>query len=629
MPAVDDEIRADFLVEAGELLERLGPQLVELEHQPNDPGLLNAIFRAFHTVKGGAGFLNESALVEICHRAEEIFSVLRAGTRKMDADLMDATLAAYDEVGRMMEVIKSGGTPAPAPPALLQKLKDQLKAPVAKVVAAPVAPPANAGDTISDDEFEALLDQLHSKPAAAPVAPLANAGDTISDDEFDALLDQLHGKPAAAPEPAAPVAVEPPPVVVAPAPPPAEQPLQPEYQQRRATDNSAETSVRIDTHKLDAMMNLVGELVLVRNRLKTLRANPQAASETDKATGELDAITSRLQGSVLSLRMQPIKKVFSRFPKLVRDLSRQLGKDINLVLEGEDTDLDKNLVEALADPLMHMVRNSCDHGIEMPDLRAANGKPRTGTLTLSARQEGEYILIIIRDDGAGIDAERLRSKVVEKGLMPAADAARLDAQAALELIFMPGFSTKEQVSDLSGRGVGMDVVKSSINALNGTVQLESRLGHGTTFKLRVPLTLAILPTLMVAVCNRTYAIPLPSVIEVTALDPTAVRWLNRRPVLLLRDENLRLVDLAHWIDPMLPDDDCLNGERHIVVVRVNEGRYGLVVKQVKGREEVVIKPLGALLKGLAGFAGATVTGDGRVALIVDVPSLINTHERES
>ena len=584
MPAVDDDIRADFLIEAGELLERLGPQLVELEQSPNEPQLLNAIFRAFHTVKGGAGFLNETALVEVCHRAEEIFSVLRAGSRQMDAGLMDTVLAAYDEVLRMMDVIQRGGTPAPAPAALLQKLKEQLKAPVV-VVAASLA--AESSDTISDDEFEALLDQLHGKPAAV--------ADTVP------------------PQPA----------------PVAEAPLPAEQQQRRSSDNAPETSVRIDTGKLDAMMNLVGELVLVRNRLKTLRAGSQGASDTDKAVSELDALTSRLQGSVLALRMQPIKKVFSRFPKLVRDLSRQLGKDINMVLEGEDTDLDKNLVEALADPLMHMVRNSCDHGIEMPDARATAGKPRTGTLMLKAQQEGEHILIVIKDDGAGIDADRLRRKVVEKGLMTAADAGRLDAQAALELIFMPGFSTKDQVSDLSGRGVGMDVVKSSINALNGTVQLESRLGQGTTFKLRVPLTLAILPTLMVAVAGRTYAIPLPSVVEVTALDPTAVRWLNRRPVLLLRDENLRLVDLARWIDPALPDDDCLNGERHIVVVRANDGRYGLVVKQVKGREEVVIKPLGALLKGLAGFAGATVTGDGHVALIVDVPSLISTHERES
>ena len=592
MPAVDDDIRADFLVEAGELLERLGPQLVDLEQSPDDPQLLNAIFRAFHTVKGGAGFLNETALVEVCHRAEELFSVLRSGARKMDAVLMDTVLAAYDEVGRMMQVIQDGGVPQPAPAALLQKLKDQLKAPVAAVVAAPaVAQAAEASDTISDDEFEALLDQLHGKPAATPAEPVA---------------EMVAAAPPPAAEPAS--AAEPP--------------------QRRASDHTAETSVRIDTVKLDAMMNLVGELVLVRNRLKTLRGNSQGASDTDKATSELDAITSRLQGSVLALRMQPIKKVFSRFPKLVRDLARQLGKDINMVLEGEDTDLDKNLVEALADPLMHMVRNSCDHGIEMPDARAAAGKPRTGTLRLTAQQEGEHILIVIKDDGAGIDADRLRRKVVEKGLMTAADASRLDAQAALELIFMPGFSTKDQVSDLSGRGVGMDVVKSSINALNGTVQLESRLGQGTCFKLRVPLTLAILPTLMVAVASRTYAIPLPSVIEVTALDPTAVRWLNRKPVLLLRDENLRLIDLARWIDPALPDDDCLRGERHIVVVRVNDGRYGLVVKQVRGREEVVIKPLGALLKGLAGFAGATVTGDGHVALIVDVPSLIATHERE-
>jgi len=598
MPAVDDDIRADFLAEAGDLLERLGPQLVELEQTPGDPQLLNAIFRAFHTVKGGAGFLNETALVEVCHGTEEIFGVLRAGKRQMDAALMDTVLAAYDEVGRMMACIKAGGAPEPAPASLLQSLKGQLKAPVAAVVA---PPPAPAGDTISDDEFEALLDQMQGKPAPPPVA-----------------LSEAVSAPAPTPAPTPEASRAEPPAVAK---------VEGERLQRRATDTAPETSVRIDTHKLDAMMNLVGELVLVRNRLKTLRAASQGATDTDKAVSELDAITSRLQGSVLSLRMQPIKKVFSRFPKLVRDLARQLGKEINVVLEGEETDLDKNLVEALADPLVHMVRNSCDHGVEMPDARAAAGKSRTGTLTLTAQQEGENILIVIKDDGAGIDAERLRRKVVEKGLMTAADAGRLDAQAALELIFMPGFSTKDQVSDLSGRGVGMDVVKSSITALNGTVQLESRLGQGTTFKLRVPLTLAILPTLMVAVAGRTYAVPLPSVIEVTALDPTAVRWLHRKPVLLLRDENLRLIDLARWIDPALPDDDCLDGERHIVVVRVNEGRYGLVVRQVKGREEVVIKPLGALLKGLAGFAGATVTGDGHVALIVDVPSLIATHER--
>ncbi len=572
---------------------------------------MNAIFRAFHTVKGGAGFLNEAALVEVCHRAEEIFSVLRAGTRKMDAGLMDAVLAAYDEVLRMMQTIKAGGVPAHAPAALLQSLKDQLKAPVVVVVAAP-PPAAESSDAISDDEFEALLDQLHGKPAAK--APAA----TVKEEPAQAVP----GEAAHA------VATPVPPSLAARSAGEANGLAEPPHQ-RRASDNAPETSVRIDTVKLDAMMNLVGELVLVRNRLKTLRGGSQGASDTDKAVSELDALTSRLQGSVLALRMQPIKKVFSRFPKLVRDLSRQLGKDINMVLEGEDTDLDKNLVEALADPLMHMVRNSCDHGIEMPDTRAASGKSRTGTLTLKAQQEGEHILIVIKDDGAGIDAERLRRKVVEKGLMTAADAARLDTQAALELIFMPGFSTKDQVSDLSGRGVGMDVVKSSIHALNGSVQLESKLGAGTCFKLRVPLTLAILPTLMVAVASRTYAIPLASVVEVTALDGSAVRFLNRRPTLLLRDENLRLVDLARWIDPGLPEDDCLNGERHIVVVRVNEGRYGLVVRQVRGREEVVIKPLGTLLKGLAGFAGATVTGDGHVALIVDVPSLIRVSEQQS
>ncbi|MES2884229.1 MAG: chemotaxis protein CheA [Pseudomonadota bacterium] len=586
MSGVDDDIRADFLVEAGELVERLGEQLVALENRPDDLDLLNAIFRAFHTVKGGAGFLAIPPLVEVCHRAEELFGVLRSGKRKVDAALMDAALAALDEVQRMMACVGKGQMPAAAAPALLQSLKDQLLAPV--VIAAPVV-------------------------AAAPTS------DTISDDEFEALLDQLHGKPGAAPKPEIIEAAEPPPPVARAEP---EAPMQ----QRRASDHAPDTSVRVDTNKLDALMNLVGELVLVRNRLKTLRVQGGGGAGNEKVVSELDAITSRLQGSVLTLRMQPIRKVFSRFPKLVRDISRGLGKEINVVLVGEETDLDKNLVDALGDPLMHMVRNSCDHGIEMPDARAANGKARAGTLTLSAQQQGDHILITVRDDGAGIDPERLRAKVVEKGLMAAADAARLDAQAALELIFMPGFSTKEQVTDLSGRGVGMDVVKSSINALNGMVQIESRVGVGTTFRLRVPLTLAILPTLMVTVAERVYAVPLPSVFEVSALDPKKVRWLDRKPVLLLREESLRLVDLGRWVNPAQTDDAFLGSERHVVVVRINDDRYGLIVNEVRGREEVVIKPLGALLKGLAGFAGATVTGDGGVALILDIASLIKAHE---
>ncbi|MES2684479.1 MAG: chemotaxis protein CheA [Pseudomonadota bacterium] len=612
MSGVDDDIRADFLVEAGELVDRLGEQLVELENRPDDLNLLNAIFRAFHTVKGGAGFLVIPELVEVCHRAEELFGVLRSGKRKVDAALMDAALAALDEVQRMMDCVRRGQAPAAASPALLQTLKDQLTAgavvaPAPKPAAVAVKP-VEAVDA-ADAEFEQLLAK------AAPASVAVSGSDTISDDEFEALLDQLHGSGKAATE-VAPVAVEvPAPVEPAPA-----------QQQRRASDHAPDTSVRVDTHKLDALMNLVGELVLVRNRLKTLRAQISGGAGNEKAVSELDAITSRLQGSVLTLRMQPIRKVFSRFPKLVRDISRGLGKEINVVLVGEDTDLDKNLVDALGDPLMHMVRNSCDHGVEMPDARAANGKPRAGTLTLSAQQQGDHILITVRDDGAGIDPERLRNKVVEKGLMAAADAARLDAQAALELIFMPGFSTKEQVTDLSGRGVGMDVVKSSITALNGMVQIESRVGVGTTFRLRVPLTLAILPTLMVTVGPRIYAVPLPSVFEVSALNSSQVRWLDRKPVLLLRDESLRLIDLGRWVNPQQADDAFMHGDRHVVVVRINDDRYGLLVDEVLGREEVVIKPLGALLKGLAGFAGATVTGDGGVALILDVASLVKAHE---
>jgi two-component system, chemotaxis family, sensor kinase CheA len=584
--AVDDDIRADFLAEAGELVERLGEQLLALEQSPRDGELINAVFRAFHTIKGGAGFMGVAPLVDLCHAAEDLFGRVRGGERHVDVSVMDAALRALDGVQDMLDRLRAGQPVLPVDAAILQSLNGsrQPTTAAAPAVTAPsVAAPATAGDSITDDEFEALLDQYQGRPSA---------------------------KPAGEPQPSSPP--------IAPAP-----PLTPAAVS--AMPATADTSVRVETHKLDLLMNLVGELVLVRNRIKTLRATG-AAVEQDKAVGEFDAITSRLQRAVLTLRMQPIRKLFARFPKLVRELSRSLGKNIQVELIGEDTDLDKNLVEALADPLIHMVRNSCDHGIELPEVRAAAGKPRQGRLTLQAQQEGDHILITVQDDGAGIDPERLRQKVLDKKLMSAAEVGRLDAQAALELIFLPGFSTKESVSDLSGRGVGMDVVKNRIAALDGRIQIESRVGQGTLFRLRLPLTLAILPTLMVTVLGRVHAIPLPAVIEVCALDASTVRWLDRRPVLLLRGQPLPLADLGRWIDPMRADDAFLGGECHVVVVRVGEQRHGLLVQSVLGREEVVIKPLGALLKGLAGFAGATVTGDGRVALILDVESLLQAVE---
>jgi len=634
----DDSILADFLTEAGELVERLGGQLVALEKQPADPELLNAIFRAFHTVKGGAGFLGLNPMVDLCHAAEDVFNALRSGKRQVDPALMDAVLEAADLLQPMLDQVAAGGKPDAAPSELVERLHVLAQPgaaapppPPPKVEPAPVA--ASQGDTITEDEFDALLDQLHgvgkgpgATPTAPPAAPTASASkDLITDEEFDALLDELHGAgkgpgakapaatavtptPTPAPTPAAPKPAAPAPAAAAAAKP--------------VVAPAAEATVRVDTQRLDRMMNLVGELVLARNRLKTLRRgnDPAALSRT---VGELDHITRKLQDAVMQIRMQPIGKVFSRFPKVARDVARGLGKQVEVILHGEDTDLDKNLVEALADPLVHMVRNAVDHGIEMPEARAKAGKPPAGKLSLSARQEGDHILITVTDDGAGIDPERLRSKVVEKGLIDAAAAARLSADECLQLVFMPGFSTKEQISDLSGRGVGMDVVKSAITRLNGNVTISSRVGHGSEVRIQVPLTLAILPALMVMLDQRIFAMPLAAVLDVFVLDPTKIRALDHWDVILVRGQTLRLIHLERWTGVAAPDDQ----PRHVVVVQCGGERYGLVVHQVRGREEVVIKPLGAMLKGLAGLAGATVTGEGRVALILDVPGLVQAYDR--
>lgn len=591
--AVDDDIRADFLAEAGELIERVGGQLIELETRPQDSELLNAIFRAFHTVKGGAGFLNLAVLVELCHATEDVFNALRSGRRGVDAPLLDAVLRALDQVQAMMAAVSERTEPDAAPAELIETLHALAKgAAVPAPVPAPVAatPPPVDPNHISEDEFEALLDQMQAKkPAATSASSPPTAPATVP----------VPAPPAADTHKSAPVPA--------------------------SAKSEAETTVRVDTHRLDKLMNLVGELVLARNRLKSLRGQQSSGEALTHAISELDFITRGLQSSVMQIRMQPIRKVFSRFPKLARDVARGLGKQVEVELQGEDTDLDKNLVEALADPLVHMVRNSVDHGIELPDERLRRGKPAAGHLCLSAQQEGDHILIVVSDDGAGMDAERIRSKAIEKGLLDRATAAQLSAEECLQLVCLPGFSTKEQVSDLSGRGVGMDVVMSRIKTLNGSVQIESRLGHGSRIRIRVPLTLAILPALIVQCEERCYALPLAAVSDVFQLDAAAVQKLDRWDVVLTRRDTLRLIPLDPWLSPI----SAQTPPRHVVVAQVGEERYGFVVREVRGREEIVIKPLGASLRGLAGIAGATVMPDGRVALILDFPGLVDAWKRSS
>jgi len=578
---------------------------VSLEQAPQDNDQLNAVFRGYHTLKGGAGFLGITAMVELCHAAEEALGAARAGQAVLQAHHFDAAQQSLDYLQSMLDAVSAGTEPGYAPPELIAQFDVHGGAGPASSAAAAATPAAAGSDLITDDEFEALLDQLHGGSAPTAVAPPKKADDgLISEDEFEALLDQLHGGavPGAKPVAAAPA---PAPAPRAAAKPAANKPVA-----------EAEHTVRVDTKRLDAIVNLIGELVLSRNRLKTLRTRLRD-EELDRAVSTLDIATARLQSAVMRTRMQPVGKVFSRFPKVARDVARSLQKEVDLELIGAETELDRNLVEALADPLVHLVRNAIDHGVEMPDLREAQGKPRMGHVRLSAQQEGDYVSIEVQDDGAGIDPEKLRAKAREKGLIDPEAAARLSSEECLHLVFLPGFSTKQQVTDISGRGVGMDVVQSRIRELSGQIQIQSELGRGSRFLIRVPLTLAILPTLLVQAGEDVYALPLARVMEVLHAPRTSLGWFDGRAVLDRRSHTLPLVDLRQWLDVTPAASPLLT----IVVLQAGEARFGLVVDQVRGREEVVIKPLPKALRGLRGYAGATLIGDGRMALILDVDGL--------
>ena len=728
----DEDILQDFLVEASEILEQLSEQLVQLERTPDDLPLLNAIFRGFHTVKGGAGFLNLTALVEVCHLGENIFDKLRNFELRADVHVMDLVLQVLDVVNTMFDEVRSGnvpteasheflarlqecadgkmsGAPAKATPtvapttptpvqaptpapssnattsaqndeisddefeALLNELHGGGNAPTTSAIAnnsveKPKAPasgeitddefeslldelhgkgnmpakssPAASNDNITDDEFENLLDSLHGKGnrpavvAAAVPSSTDGSSDSITDSEFESLLDQLHGKgkpassraattsstkkePAGAP--AVREEVHAAPASTAPA----------AVAAMTATANSpvaqADTTVRVDTKRLDDIMNLVGELVLARNRLVTI-SGALPHEDLAKAVATLDLVTSDLQGSVMQTRMQPIKKVFGRFPRVVRDLARSLKKEIDLELIGEETDLDKNMVEALADPLVHLVRNSVDHGIEMPDERVAAGKPRVGKIILSAAQEGDHIQLSIRDDGKGMNPEFLKKKAIEKGVLDADHADRLSDTEAYNLIFMPGFSTKSEVSDISGRGVGMDVVKTRIAQLNGSIMVTSELGQGSVIQIKLPLTLAILPTLMVRLSRQVFALPLASVAEIFHLDLTKTNVVDGQLTVIVRQKALPLFYLDEWL-VRGAERGIRRKEGFVVIVQVGSQRVGFVVDALIGQQEVVIKPLGKSLQGTPGMAGATITSDGGIALIMDIPALLKHYGR--
>ena len=714
---MDDELLEDFLIEAGEILEQLNEQLVELENSPDDSELLNAVFRGFHTIKGGAGFLSIDVMVAICHRTEDIFNMLRNNELTINNHLMDTVLPVLDVLNDQFDALRSGEEPQAAEQSLLTGLEGIISGDAsststeekpAESAETPAAsedisddefeamldeaeanknknnktssdeitdeefeallddlhgkPPASSGgsyednkknDEITEDEFESLLDDIHgkgsfsaeaassteSKPASGGSYEENKKNDEITEDEFEALLDNIHGKgsfsadktsnetspdkkAAAAPEAKAKPASKPPVKKETPISPAKETKPKPV----KDTKPAAETSVRVDTSRLDEIMNMVGELVLVRNRISRLgsEGGDAAGEEMTKAIANLDLVTADLQLSVMKTRMQPIKKVFGRFPRVVRDLARSLKKDIKLEMIGEDTDLDKNLVEALADPLVHLVRNSVDHGIEMPDVRVSNGKAAQGTVTLSASQEGDHILLSIADDGGGMDADVLRNIAISKGIHDKESASRLTDVECYNLIFAPGFSTKEEISDISGRGVGMDVVKTGITSLNGSIEIDSELGKGTIINIKVPLTLAIMSTLMVRLKDQLFSLPLVNVNEIFHLDLTKTNIMDGKRVVLVRGKTLPLYYLNNWLvngESNAP----LPKEGHVVVVHIGTQKVGFIVDELIGQEEVVIKPLGAMLHGISGLAGATITGDGGIALILDIPGLMKMY----
>ena len=698
----DEEILQDFLVEAGEILESLSEELVELENDVDNAELLNSIFRGFHTVKGGAGFLSLGDLVDVCHGAENIFDLLRTGKRSVNAELMDTILSALDTVNDMFVLVQNKEPLVPADANLLAELArlsnpDAAAPVVTEVVEQPIVnnEDSSSNDEMSEDEFERLLDELHGSgsvsatPAPTPIEKIPDSpsnsstdgsSDEISDDEFESLLDELHGQGAFSVDAAAtnnntlnassddiddlefeklldelhgkgnaPKAVETSIVndsTNIPIPPP-EKKVQPKAvapkktvqkkvkvePEKAAAKKSApapapqgETTVRVDTKRLDQIMNMVGELVLVRNRLTSLGLVSDD-EDLNKAVTNLDAVTTDLQGAVMQTRMQPIKKVFGRFPRVVRDLARSLNKDISLILEGEETDLDKNLVEALADPLVHLVRNSVDHGIEAPDAREAMGKSREGTVLLSASQEGDHILLTIKDDGAGMDAEKLKSIAIDRGVLDEESAARMSDKEAYSLIFAPGFSTKTEISEVSGRGVGMDVVKTKITQLNGTVNIDSELGVGTILEIKVPLTLAILPTLMVIVGKQTFALPLASVNEIFHLDLSNTNSVDGQLTIIVREKAIPLFYLDEWLVRDFVKKSRDKG--HVVIVQLGNQQVGFVVDSLIGQEEVVIKPLDRLLHGTPGMAGATITSDGGIALILDIANMLKFYAKKS
>jgi len=648
------EILQDFLVESFELVEKLDEDLVELESNPEDLELLNGIFRVAHTVKGASSFLNFDVLTHLTHHMEDVLNRARHGELTITPDVMDVILESVDLMKQLLEQIRDtssdAGIDVSACVARLDKITGgsgevetpEAAAPVEEVEV--VEESSSEADESADDEdeidyenmspeeieaeIERLLQQRQEEDRKKREAKIA-AGEKVPEmpkeedsQEESAKKEEKKEEPkkaapAPTPKPAASSASSSAPKDDAKAAAPA-----------RKAPAQVEQTIRVDVKRLDHLMNLIGELVLAKNRLIKINDDVEERYEGEEFLEELNQVvsivslvTTDLQIAVMKTRMLPIGKVFNKFPRMIRDLSRELNKKIELVISGEETELDKSIVEEIGDPLVHIIRNSCDHGIEPPEERIAKGKPEVGTISLKAYNEGNQIVIQIDDDGKGLDPEMLKQKSLEKGIITEKEAETMSDKEAFALIFKPGFSTAAQVTNVSGRGVGMDVVKTNIEKLNGIIDIDSEVGKGTSIKLKIPLTLAIIQALLVGVQEEHYAIPLASVLETVRISKDEIYTVEGKNVMRLRDDVLSLVHIGDIFEVERILD--ANEHAYVVVLGLGTSKLGLIVDTLVGQEEIVIKSLGDYLKGIEGIAGATIRGDGGVTLIVDVVALMD------
>ena len=649
------EILEDFLIEAFEMIEQLDQDLVELENNPDDLDLLNRIFRVAHTIKGSGSFLNFSVLTHLTHHMEDVLNKARHGELTITPDIMDVVLESIDYMKKLLNAIRDTGTDANTGlegdiANTVQRLdaiskgetpsapSEETSAPQAHVAETPAPAPAPAEEepepdyaNMSAEEVEKEIERLLNKRQEEDKHKREEkrARGELEDIQAPGEISTEAPKPAAAPAAAA-ASTAPKPAAPKPAAPKAAAPkAAPKTggDESKAPATAVEQTIRVDVKRLDSLMNLIGELVLGKNRLIKIYNDVEERYEGEKFLEELNQVvasvsmvTTDIQLAVMKTRMLPIGRVFNKFPRMVRDLSRELGKEIDLVITGEETELDKSIVEEIGDPLVHLIRNACDHGIESKEDRAAAGKPEKGTVELKAYNEGNHIVVEIKDDGHGMDPDVLKAKGIEKGIISDREADTMTDKEAYALVFKAGFSTAKVVTNVSGRGVGMDVVKTNIEKLNGIIDIESEFGVGTTLKLKIPLTLAIIQSLLVGVQEEFYAIPLASVIETVRISQDEIYTVENKSVLRLRNEVLPLVRLADifGVDSVFDNSE----QAYVVVIGLAENKIGVIVDFLIGQEEVVIKSLGSYLKGTEGIAGATIRGDGRVTLIVDIAAMM-------